>query len=181
MRLDCLAFGMLALVTGAAAQGEEAETPYAQVGDWQISASPPSQRCIMHRAFRSKDGKKRQELTVLYAADKEGVLLDWSNDWMTYLPAKGELNLGLAFKSGAAIDESWGSRDLHYDKVAGSYHFLRAFVRPEETRRILHDLSANQMIGISLGPALIAKLPLDASAAVEKLRECSRQGGRVTG
>ena len=69
----------------------------------------------MHRPYRSKDGLKVEGLTILYAADNEGVMLIWSNDWMTYLPAKGDLDLDLGFKKGAAVDKSWGTRRLHYD------------------------------------------------------------------
>ena len=169
-----LAIGVCTLLTATAAQGKET---YAEVGTWEISAQPPSQRCIMHRSYRSKDGKKREGLTILYAADKEGVLLTWSNDWMTYLPAKGDLELSLGFKKGATVDESWGSRSLHYDKVDDTYYFTRAFTDAEETHRVMSDLAANDSIGLLLGTGLITNLPLDASAAVEKLRECSLNGG----
>jgi hypothetical protein len=171
--------GVYALLTAGVAQGEESARTYARVGSWEISAEPPSRRCVMHRSYRSKAGNKSEGLTVLYAADKEGVLLVWSNDWMTYLPAKGDLDLGLAFKKGASVDEAWGSRSLHYDKVADLYYFTRAFTDAEETRRILRDLAANDSIGLFLGPALITNLPLDAFDAVEKLRECSLNGGRA--
>lgn len=170
------AIGMCAFLTATAAQGEEA---YASVGAWEILAEPPSHRCAMHRSYRSKDGKKSEGLTVLYAADKEGVLLIWSNDWMTYLPAKGDMELELAFRKGAAVDQSWGTRSLHYDKVASIYYFTRAFTDADETRRVLADLAANDSIGLLFGPGLITNLPLDASAAVEKLRECSLNGGRT--
>jgi hypothetical protein len=132
----------------------------------------------MHRSYRSKAGNKNETLTVVYAADKEGVLLIWSNDWMTYLSNKG-LELGLAFKNGASVDESWGSRNLRDDKVADDYHFTRAFADAEEAGRVLRALAANESIGVLLGPTLITHLPLDASKAVEKLRECSLNGGRA--
>ena len=176
MRKRKWVIGVCALLTAGAAQGEET---YARIGGWEISAEPPSHRCLMSRSYRSKDGKKIEDLTVLYAADKEGVLLIWSNDWMTYLPAKGDLELGLAFKKGAVVDQSWEARSLHYEKVANTYHFTRAFTDPEEARRILRNLAGNESIGLLLGPALITSLPLDASAAIEKLRECSLNGGRA--
>jgi hypothetical protein len=169
-------FGVVALLTASSAQGEET---YARVGSWEISAQPPSHRCLMYRSYRSKDGKKIEDLTVLYAADKEGVLLDWSNDWMTYLLAKGDLELGLVFKEGAAVDESWGSRSLHYDKVGNTNHFSRAFTNTEEAHRVLRKFASNESIGLFLGPVLMTNLPLDASQAVEKLRECSLNGGRA--
>jgi hypothetical protein len=168
--------GVGALLAAGPAQGEET---YARIGGWEISAQPPSHQCLMYRSYRSKDGKKVEDLTVLYAADKEGVLLDWSNDWMTYLPAKGDLELGLAFKEGASVDQSWGSRSLHYDKVGSTYHFTRAFTNAEEAHRVLRALASNESIGLFLGPVLMTSLPLDASDAVEKLRECSLNGGRA--
>ena len=166
--------GVYAMLAAGAAQAEEV---YATAGSWVISAEPPSHRCVMHRSYRSKDGKKNEGLAVVYAADKEGVLLFWSNDWMTYLRSTGDLELGLAFKKGTSVDESWGSRTLHYDKVDNNYHFTRAFTDADESRRILRDLAVNETMGISLGPVLITKLPLDASEDVDKLRECSLQGG----
>lgn len=179
MKMRGWAIGVYALLMAGAASAEEAEQSYAKIGSWEISAWPPSNRCTMQRFYHSKVGKKFEILTVLYAADKEGVLLGWSNDWMTYLPAKGNLDLGLAFKKGASVDETWGSRSLHYDKVANVYHFTRAFTDAEEARRILRDLATNESIGLFLGPVLMTNLPLDASDAVEKLRECSLNGGRA--
>ena len=157
----------------------ESEDIYANVGGWEISAQPASHRCLMLHSYRSKDGKKTEDLTVLYAADKEGVLLIWSNDWTTYLPVKGELELGLAFRTGASVDQSWGSRTLHYDKVGDRYLFTRAFTNAEDAHRILRDLASSEHIGLFLGPALMTSLPLDASNAVEKLRECALNGGRA--
>ena len=165
------------LLTSGAAQTEEVDQTYAKIGGWEISARPPSHRCVMQRFFGSKDGKKIEGLTVLYAADKEGVLLVWSNDWMTYLPAQGDLELGLAFRSGASVDQSWGSRSLHYKKVGNDYLFTRAFTNAQEASRVMHDLATNEHIGLFLGPALLTSMPLDASAAIEKLRECSLNGG----
>lgn len=155
----------------------ESEEIYANVGGWEISGQPGSHRCLMLSSYRSKDGKKTEDLTVLYAADKEGVLLIWSNDWMTYLPTKGDLELGLAFRKGDSVDQSWGSRNLHYDKVGNRYVFTRAFTNAEDAHRILHDLASSEHLGLFLGPALMTSLPLDASEAIEKLRECSIKGG----
>jgi hypothetical protein len=171
--------GLCALLTAGVAEGEQADLSYAKAGGWEISAQPPSQRCVMQRFYRSKDGKKTEGLAVLYAADKEGVLLLWSNDWMTYLPASGDLELGLAFKKGASVDETWGSHKLHYDKVGKTYNFTRVFKDRDEAQRILRDLAGNEHMGLFLGPTLITSIPLDASEAVGKLRECSLNGGRL--
>lgn len=179
MRIGRWLIGACALLTAGAAQSEGGSKTYAKVDGWEISAEPQSHRCIMQRFYRGKDGKGVEGLTILYAADKEGVLLIWSNDWMTYLPAKGELHLGLVFGRGTSVDQSWGSRSLHYDKVGNDYLFTRAFQGAEEARPILHDLATNEHIGLLLGPTLLTSIPLDASEAIEKLRECSINGGQA--
>jgi hypothetical protein len=169
-------FGVCAFLAAVPAQSEEI---YAKVDRWDITVEPPSHRCLMQRSYGSKDGKKSETLTVVYAADKEGVLLFWSNNWMTYLPADGDLDLGLVFKKGSSADQSWGSRSLHYRKINNTYMFTLAFTKAEEARRVLHDMASNEGFGLSLGPVLMTSLPLDASNAVEKLRECSLNGGRA--
>lgn len=174
MRMRNWVIGVFALLTAGVAEAEEI---YAKVGGWEISAEPGSKRCVMHRSYRSKADNTSEGLTVLYAADKEGVLLTWSNDWSTHLPAKGDLDLRLAFKTGASIDASWGSRSLHFDQVADLYHFTRAFTDAEEARRVLDALAANENIGLFFDSKLITSLPLDASDAVAKLRECSLNSG----
>ena len=171
--------GACALLTAGTAQAEDAGEIYATVGGWEISAEAPTQRCLMQRFFRSQDGKKLEGLTVLYAADKEAVFLVWSNDYMTHLPAKGDLELGLAFKNGASVDQSWGIRSLHYDKVGKDYLFTRIFTDAQEARRILRDLAASEHMGLFHGPALLTSIPLNAAEAIDKLRECSLNGGLV--
>ncbi len=179
MRMQRWLIGACALLTAGAARAEHGSEIYAEVGGWEISGEAPSNRCVMQRFYRSNDGKKVEGLTVLYAADKEAVFLVWSNDWMTYLPAKGDLKLGLAFRKGATVDRSWGSRSLHYDKVGNNYLFTRAFTDAEEARRVLGDMAASEHIGLFLGPTLLTSIPLNASEAIEKLRECSLNGGHV--
>jgi hypothetical protein len=167
-----------ALLTASAAQAEDAGKTYAKVGGWDISAESPN-RCLMQRFYRSKNGKNVEGLTVLYAADKEGVLLLWSNDRMTYLSIKGDLELGLIFGKGESVDQSWGSRRLHYDKVGNDYVFTRAFTSADEAGRVLQALAENEHIGLLLGPTLLTSIPLDASQAIEKLRECSLNEGHA--
>jgi hypothetical protein len=170
--------GVSALLTASAAQGEDAGKTYAKVGGWEISAESPN-RCLMQKFYRSKNGKNVEGLTVLYAADKEGVLLFWSNDRMTYLPAKGDLELGLIFGKGDSVDQSWGSQTLHYDKLGMDYVFTRVFKSADEASRVLQALATNDHLGLLLGPALLTSIPLDASGAIEKLRECSRNGDQA--
>ena len=177
MAMQGWVMGVSALFSAGASQA--ADSTYAQVGSWEISAQPPSQQCLMQRFYRGKDGKKIEGLTILYAADKEGVLLVWTNDWMTYLPVKGDLKLGLAFRHGESADLSWGSRDLPYEKIGNTIYFTLVFKSAAEAQRILHDLAASDHFGLLLGPGLLTSMPLDASEAVVKLRECAMRGGRA--
>ncbi|WP_205479155.1 hypothetical protein [Sphingomonas arenae] len=173
MRL--LWIGGSALLSSFAAQAEAASTTYAKVGGWEISAEPP--RCIMQGFFGGKDGKKVDGLTILYAADKGGVLLIWSNNWMTYLPTKGELDLGLVFgKDGTSVDASWGSSKLRYEKVGNDYMFTRAFKDPQEAEKFLRDFGGSQVMGLTLGGTLLTSVKPNASEAIMKLRECSLSG-----
>ena len=166
--------GACALLSSVAVQAEAPGSTYAKAGAWEISAEPP--RCIMQGFFGSKDGKKVDGLTILYAADKEGVLLIWSNNWMTYLPAKGELDLGLVFAKGTSVDASWGSTKLRYEKVGNDYLFTRAFTDAKTAEKILRDFAESEVVGLTLGATLLTSFKLDASQAVTKLRECSLSG-----
>ena len=172
--MRCWWIGACALLSSVAAQAEAPGTTYAKVGAWEISAEPP--RCIMQGFFGSKDSKKVDGLTILYAADKESVLLVWSNNWMTYLPTKGELDLGLVFGKGTSVDASWGSSKLRYEKVGNDYLFTRVFKDAKVAEKVLRDFAESQVVGLSLGATLLTSLKLDASVAVKKLRECSRSG-----
>jgi hypothetical protein len=169
-------FGVCALLAAGPAQSEEI---YAKVGRWEITAEPPSPGCMMSGAYASKDGKKLETLTIGYAGDTRGAVLIWSNDWMTYLPAEGDLELGLAFKKGVSVDQSWGRRNFHYHKVNDTYIFKVVFTNAEEAQRLLRSIAGNERLGLLLGPALTTSLPLDPAEAVEKLRECSVNGGRA--
>lgn len=166
--------GACALLSSVAVQAEASGSTYAKVGAWEISAEPP--RCIMQGFFVSKDGKQVDGITILYAADKEGVLLVWFNNWMTYLPAKGELDLGLVFGKVTSVDASWGSSKLRYEKVGNDYLFTRAFKDAQVADKVLRDFAESQVVGLTLGPTLLTSFKLDASVAIMKLRECSLSG-----
>jgi hypothetical protein len=173
--MECWRIGACALLSSVAVEAEAAGTTYAKVGAWEISAEPP--RCIMQGFFGSKDGKKVDGLTILYAADKQGVLLIWSNNWMTYLPTDGELELGLVFGKGEAVDASWGSSKLRYEKVGNDYLFTRAFKDAKAADKVLRDFAESQVVGLYLGATLLTSFKLDAEEAIEKLRDCSLSGG----
>lgn len=169
--MRCRLIGACAVSMSFAAQAEAPSTPYAKVGPWEISAEAP--RCILQGFFGRKGDKKIDGLTILYAADNGGVLMVWSNNWMTHLPAKGELNVGLVFGKGASVDASWGSSNLGYEKVGNEYLFTRAFTDPAMAEKVLRDLSDSQVMGLTSGATLLKSFKLDASEAIKKLRECS--------
>jgi hypothetical protein len=172
--MRCWWIGACALLSSVAVQAEASGSTYAKVGAWEISAEPS--RCIMQGFFGSKDGKKVDGLTLLYAADKQGVLLLWSNNWMTYLPTKGELDLGLVFGKGTSVDASWGSSKLRYEKVGNDYLFTRVFKDAGEAEKILRDFGESEVMGLTLGATLLTSFKLNASDAVTKLRHCSLSG-----
>jgi len=174
MRMRGWLFGVCALLVAGPAQSDQI---YSKVDGWEISVEPPSHRCMMQVSYGSKDGKKTETLTILYAADTEGVLLLWSNDWMTYLPADGDLDFSIVFRKGPSVDKYWGSRTFHYHKINNTYAFTLGFKKPEEAHRMLRDIASNDGLGLMLGPVLTTSLPLDAAGAIDKLRECSINGG----
>jgi hypothetical protein len=115
-----------------AAEAKAFGTAYAKVGLWQTSAETP--RCILQVLFGSEGDKKIDRLTILYAADRGGVLMVWSSNWMTHLPPQGELNVGLVFGKGASVDASWGS-NLDCDKVGmNTYPLALSLMRSWLTR-----------------------------------------------
>jgi hypothetical protein len=143
-----------------AAEAEASSTAYAKVGPWEISAEAP--RCILQGFFGSESDKKIDGLTIL-----------WSNNWVTQLPAKGELNVGLVFGKGSSVDESWGSSNLSYEKVRNAYLFTRTFTDPAMADKVLRDLADSEFMGLTSGSTLLKSFKLDASEAITKLRECS--------
>lgn len=45
--------------------------------------------------------------------------------------------------------------------------------------RILRDLASREHVDLFRGPALLTSIPLAAAGAIEKLRECSLNGGEA--
>ena len=72
-----------------------------------------------------------------------------------------------------ALNETWGSQPFQIQKRADGYRFSHVFMGPTASDRFLRDLAFSDTIGLWLGPTLMMGLPLNASDAVTKLRECS--------
>lgn len=164
---------MCALLSAGAAQGQAVGEPYATIGDWGISADATKKTCVMHRLYGSVVEDEVESVLVIYDAQKEAVALGLASKKMKWLPPEGSLYLDLAFLKGEALDESWGSQSFRYNKPEDTHHFSLVFKGATDAQRILRDLAGNENLTLFFGPKVMTGLPLDASGAVEKLRECS--------
>lgn len=165
--------GVCALLSAGAAQAEAGREPYAKVGAWEITADAAKNLCTMSRLYGMVDAEDTEGLLVIYNAQREGVLLGVASNKLKFLPSSGSLDFDLTFVTGSSLNESWGSRPFEYKKPDGRYLFTHVFTGPADVQRILRDLAGNEILSLFFGPTVMTGLPLDASGAVEKLRECS--------
>lgn len=166
--------GACALLSAGAAQGEVGHEPYAKVGKWGITADATKKQCTMDRLYGSTVSDEEEGLLVIYSAQTDGVLLGWASSKMKFLPPEGSLHFDLSFLKGESLNESWGSQPFEYRKLENNQHFfIHVFKGPADAQRILRDLAGHESITLFFGPTVMTGLPLDASDAVEKLRECS--------
>lgn len=163
--------GVGALLSAGAAQA--AEEPYATAGDWEVTADTAKQLCAMKRLYGSVDADKVEGLLILYSAQKEAALLSWASNKMKFLPAEGTLHFDLSFLKGPTLNEAWGSQPFQYKKLDNTYSFTHVFKGPADVQRILRDLAGHESLALFFGPTVTTGLPLNASDAVDKLRECS--------
>jgi hypothetical protein len=169
--------GMSALLCAAAAQGSSAEGSYAKVGDWEITTESEKQ-CSMTQIFESNVADDVQGLIVVYDAKREGAVLSWAGKKPKYLLASGSLNLELDFQGNSASEEKWSSKRFDYTKKAnGTYHLNHVVIGKAAADRILRDIESHEGISLFLGSTMIMSLPLGASEAVAKLRDCAAAGG----
>ena len=174
--------GACALLGAGAAQAQAAYEPYATVGRWEIYAEAAKKICMMSRWYGSVDADETDGLMVLYNAQKETALLGWGSNKMSFLPAKGTLDFDLSFLKGEVLNESWGTQPFEYEKPNSKHVFTHVFKGPTDVQRILRDLAGHESLTLFFGPTVMTGLPLDASGAVEKLRECSSKlAGRDSG
>jgi hypothetical protein len=164
-------FGVCALLTAGAAQAERVSEPYANVGDWEITAEN-HRECGMKRLYGSSVAEKEQGLIVLYDAQRQAASLTWVTRKPQFPPLSDSLHFDLAFLKGSAMNESWGSQPFQVQKGDG-YGFTHVFLGTAAVQRILRDLASHETIALFFGPTLMTGLHLDASDAVAKLRECS--------
>jgi len=165
-------FGLCALLGVGIAQAEPVNEPYAKVGDWEITAEN-NRECVMKRLYGSKVADEAQGLIVLYDARRKTAALSWASPKPKLPPLSTSLDFDLAFLKGSSLNESWGSQTFEIQKPAGAYAFIHVFTNPADVERILGDLASHEAIALFFGPTLMTGLPLDASDAVAKLRECA--------
>ena len=171
--------GAAMLLSAGTAQGQEINEIYGKVGYWEI-VTKGSQMCVMKRSYGSLDPAKQQALVVLYDVPRQQVALGWASNEPKFPRAHGHLNFDLAFVKKSSLDESWGSLSFDYDKQPDTYFLSHMFTGSADSERILRDLASNEGISLFLGPAVLQALPLDASDAVKKLRECALKGQSET-
>ena len=167
-----LIIGMYALLSAGTSQAERVSEPYTKVGDWDISKD--SGACVMSRSYLLKDEGDEQELAVIYDAQREAAALGWATRKPKFPPLSASLDFRLSFTGkGSSLNERWGNQTFGIQKRADGYRFMHVFRGPTESDRFLRDVASSDTVGLWFGPSLMMGLPLSASDAVTKLRECS--------
>ena len=172
VEMICRLFGVVGLISACAAQAAPDSETYAKVGDWEITAIGPGQ-CTMVRFYPGSAANEDEGLIVQYDTPRKEVALTWVSRKPKIPPLGASLDLDLAFFEGSSTDETWDSQVFKTEKRADSYGFSHVFAGPSDGDRFLRDLAAHDTFAIFLSPVLMTGLPLDASNAVTKLRECA--------
>lgn len=162
--------GVYALFSAGALQAQVIE-PFAQVGDWQINVQDGN--CGMMRLYPAVKGGPEEVLIVFYDAQRRTTTFNWGTRKPQFPPLSDSYDLRLKFLKGSSFKDTWGSPAFKVRKSQNGYVFTHVFTGASDSDRILHDLASEPAIVLFFGPALMTSLPLDASEAVTKLRECS--------
>ena len=174
-----LLFGLCVSLWGGATQAQPAVATYAKVGDWEITADG-NKRCSMSQVFTSTVPDDVEVLGVVYDAHLEGVVLSWAGNKPKYLLASGSVNLDVAFMKETSSKDNWSSKRFDYKKTNGTYYLHHAHIGRTDTYGMLNDLASNEILALFFGPTMITSLPLNATDAVAKLRECAMNGSLGT-
>lgn len=168
--------GVYALLSAGASQAEPVSEPYANVHDWEITAEN-HRACMMKRFYVLRDGDE-QALVIFYDAQRKAAALGWGTRKPKLPPLSDSLDFGLSFtRKGSSLNETWGSQPFQIEKRVDEYRFSHVFNGSTDSDRFLRDIASSDTIGLWLGPTLMMGLPLSASDAVAKLRECSSKIG----
>lgn len=165
--------GVYVLLGAGVAHAESVSELYATVGEWEISAGNHG-ACVMQRSYLLKDNGDRQTLVVFYDAQKKGAVLGWATQRPELPPLSSSLDFDLSFgRKGSSLNEKWGSQPFQIEKVGNEYRYSHVFKGSADSDRFLRDFGSSELVALWLGPTVMMARYLNASEAVEKLRECS--------
>lgn len=168
--------GVSVLLSAGAAQAEPVSEPYATVGEWEITAGNHG-ACMMQRSYLLKDNGDQQAIVVYYDAQRKGALLGWGTRKPELPPLSDSLDFDLSFtRKGSSLNETWGSQPFQIEKVGDEYRYSHVFKGSTDSDRFLRDFGSSEMVALWLGPTVMMARYLNASEAVEKLRECTLSG-----
>lgn len=129
---------------------------------------------MMKRFYVLRDDGDEQALVIFYDAQRNAAALGWGTRKPKLPPLSNSLDFGLSFtRKGSGLNETWGSQPFQIEKRADEYRFSHVFSGSTDSDRFLRDIASSDTIGLWFGPTLMMGLPLSASDAVRKLRECS--------
>ncbi|GAO39544.1 hypothetical protein SCH01S_33_00310 [Sphingomonas changbaiensis NBRC 104936] len=165
--------GVYALLSAGASQAHPVDEPYANAGAWEITAGNHG-ACMMQRSYVLRDNGDEQTLIIFYDDQRKGAVLGWGTHKPKLPPLSNALEFQLSFtRTGSSLNEAWGSQSFDIQKIGDEYRFGHVFKGSTDSDRFLRDLASSDTIGLWFGPTLMMGLPLGASDAVAKLRECS--------
>lgn len=165
--------GACALLSAGAAQAQSVSEPYATVSEWEITAANHG-ACMMQRSYLLKDNGDRQALIVFYDAQRKGTVLGWVTHKPKLPPLSDSFDFGLSFsRKGSSLNETWGSQPFQIEKVGDEYRYSHVFKGSNDSDRFLRDFASSETIALWMGPTVMMARYLNASDAVQKLRECS--------
>ena len=164
--------GVCALLCASASQAERVSATYAKVGYWEITTGNHD-TCVMRTAFPGKVANDAQALMIGYNAQQKTAVLGWITQKPRFPALAASSDLELSFLKGSSLNERWGT--LPFDNANSADTFIHAFRGPADSDRFLRDLAAHDALVLFFGPVMLTSLPLKASDAVKKLRECSSQ------
>ena len=165
--------GACALRSAAAAPAGAVGEPYANAADWEIITANHG-ACMMQRSYVLKDNGDQQALIVFYDAQRKGAVLGWVTHKPKLPPLTKSFDFELSFTGKAASrNQTWGNQPFQIDKVGDEYRYSHVFKGPTESDRFLRDLASSEILALWLGLTVMMARDLNASDAVQKLRECS--------
>lgn len=162
--------GICALLSASALQAERVSEHYATVGYWEITTENHS-ICVMKSGFPGKVTNDAQALMIGYNAQQKTAAFGWMTEKPRFPALTDSSDFELSFLKGSSLNESWGALPFRNDKSPAS--FIHVFKGPTDSDRFLRDLASSDALVLFFGPVMLTSLPLKATGAVSKLRECS--------